>query len=92
MITNTNCVSPSDADYEPDGMILWECKYTATGSIFINKCVDYWYSTTPITIQTIEHFWELINTDYKVTDFSCRVSPTNNGKFQIVEQIKIQFY
>lgn len=60
---------------EDPQMILWECQYDllykTTGEITTWK--DYWWGTTPITISTIVHHWEIIHPGgYMVSNFTCK--------------------
>jgi hypothetical protein len=54
-------------------MKFWEVKYTRSTKHFTDQWVTYYHSTTPITINTIIMFWDIVNPGYStISDFSCK--------------------
>lgn len=51
-------------------MKLWECRYNLDCKYWMDKSVDYWFSTTKPGIETQQRFWDKIFPGfYTVSDF-----------------------
>lgn len=57
-------------------MKLWRIDYTRTDQWGSKRCVDFWWSTSPITISTPQHYWDVIFPgNYTISEFTCSLAP-----------------
>ena len=57
-------------------MVLWECQYTLTCRLWVDKSVDYWLGINPPTQKTQQNHWDKIHPGFfTVSDFVADAVP-----------------